>query len=126
MKMQDNYDHGLTCSIDVPDIKAAIEWYEKVLGFKTLYFLEDMGWCEMESPVVHVNVGLSEVEKMSLPQGNAVLVWGVKDIEQAKRTLEKHMVKIAGDIRTIPDMVKLLTFYDPFDNCFMLYQDISK
>ena len=30
-----------------------------------------------------------------------------------------------GDIRDIPGMVRLLTFYDPDDNALMLYQDLS-
>ena len=62
---------------------------------------------------------------MPPPGGNAVLTWGVKDIEQAKAELESKHVRFDGDIRTIEGMVKLATFYDPDGNCYMLYQDIS-
>ncbi len=126
MAMQNNYGGGLTCSIDVTDIEVAMNWYENVLGFKKLYYLKDLGWCEMESPVAHVNVGLSQVDEMLTPSGNAILVWSVKDITQAKVELEKNNVQLDGEIHTIPAMVKLLNFSDPFGNTLMLYQDISK
>ncbi len=87
--------------------------------------MEDLGWCELKSPVEKVNVGLSQVEKMPPAGGNAVLTWGVKDIESTEEELKSKGVKFDGDIRTISGMVKLATFYDIDNNCFMLYQDIS-
>jgi len=63
---------------------------------------------------------------MPPPGGNAVLTWGVKDIEQAKGELERREIRFDGDIRTIVGMVKLATFYDPDGNCCMLYQDMSE
>ncbi|NIN24210.1 MAG: VOC family protein, partial [Candidatus Aminicenantes bacterium] len=44
---------------------------------------------------------------MPSPGGNAVLTWGVKDIEAARSTLESSGVKFDGDIRIIEGMVKL-------------------
>ncbi len=123
--LKENYDGGLTCSVDVTDMEKAMEWYGKVLGFKKLYYLPDLGWCEMESPVAKVNVGLSRVDKMTESKGNAVLVWGVRDIEAAKYNLEQHGVKLDSDIREIPEMVRLLNFTDPFGNSLMFYQDIQ-
>jgi predicted enzyme related to lactoylglutathione lyase len=125
MTLKENYDGGLTCSVNVLDIQAAMSWYQEVLGFELLYYLEELGWAELKSPVPGVNVGLSQVEKMPPPGGNAVLTWGVKDIEQAKGKLENREVQFDGDIRIIEGMVKLATLYDPNGNCFMLYQDIS-
>lgn len=125
MKLLENFDGGLTCSVNVLDIQAAMKWYQEVLGFELIYYLEELGWCELKSPVPGVNVGLSQVEKMPPPGGNAVLTWGVKDIDRAKGDLESRDVRFDGDIRTIEGMVKLATFYDPDGNCYMLYQDIS-
>jgi len=42
-----DYDGGLTLSISVSDLDDAIAWYESILGFKLLYKLDDMGWCEL-------------------------------------------------------------------------------
>ncbi len=125
MSLKENFDGGLTCGLNVSDIKTSMKWYQDVLGFELLYFMEDLGWCELKSPVVKVNVGLSQVEKMPPPGGNAVLTWGVKDIESAKEELESQGVKFDGDIRTISGMVKLATLFDIDGNCFMLYQDLS-
>ena len=64
------YDGGLTCALSVSDIGASMQWYQEVLGFELLYHLDEMGWCELKSPVAKVNVGLSQVEKMPAPGGN--------------------------------------------------------
>lgn len=120
------YDGGLTCSLDVADLNMAIKWYQDVLGFKLLYKLDEMAWCELESPVARVNVGLGQVEKKKQEGGNATLVFGVHDIDSARRQLEAKKVRFDGATRTIEGMVKLATFYDPDGNTFMLYQSLSK
>lgn len=125
MDLKENFDGGLTCGVNVLDIHTSMKWYQDVLGFELLYYMEDLVWCELKTPVEKVNVGLSQAEKMPSPGGNAVLTWGVKDIESAKEELENKGVKFDGDIRTIADMVKLATFFDIDGNCYMLYQDLS-
>lgn len=125
MNLKENFDGGLTCGVSVSDIQTSMKWYQDVLGFELLYYMEDLGWCELKSLVTRVNVGLSQVEKMPPPGGNSVLTWGVKDIESAKEELEKKSVRFDGDIRVISGMVKLATFFDPDGNCFMLYQNLS-
>jgi hypothetical protein len=89
-----------------------------------LYRLDELGWCEMTSPVEKVNVGLSVVET---PQpGGMTPTFGVQDIEAAKAFLEERGIRIDGDIVTIEGMVRLLTFYDPDDNALMFYQTIGE
>ena len=118
------YDGGLTCSIPVSDLKKSIDWYQQVLGFKLLYQMDEMGWCELSSSVERVNVGLSVVEKTN--PGEITPTFGVKDIEAAKASLESNGVKIGGDVMTVEGMVKLLTFYDPDGNTLMFYQDLQQ
>ena len=119
------YDGGLTCAMSVRDIAASMQWYQKVLGFSLLYHLEDMGWCELATETKGVNVGLSQVEEPEV-QGGATLTFGVKDIDAARRMLESERVRFDGETQTIPNMVKLATFYDPDGNKLMLYQDLQK
>jgi predicted enzyme related to lactoylglutathione lyase len=119
------YDGGMTCSMNVRDLKAAIKWYQDVLGFKLLYHLEEMAWCELQSPVARVNVGLGEAENPDV-KGGATPVWGVKDIDAARAKLEAQNVKFDGDTMEIEGMVKLATFYDPDGNKMMLYQSLSE
>jgi predicted enzyme related to lactoylglutathione lyase len=119
------YDGGLTCALKVTDLDESIRWYEKVLNFQLLYKIDDMGWCELKTEVPGVNVGLSQVEAAG-GDGGAVLTFGVEDIDEARRQIESRDVRFDGDTQTIPDLVKLATFFDPDGNALMLYQDIQK
>jgi len=119
------YDGGLTCAMSCGDMDRAIAWYTGVLGFELQYRLDDMGWCELKSPVAKVTVGLSQVEKPEV-KGGATLVWGVADIDAARGALERQGVKFDGETMTIPDMVRLATFYDPDGNKLMFYQGLGK
>ena len=119
------YDGGLTCSLGVKDLKTSLAWYQDVLGFRLLYHLEDLGWCELATEIKGVNLGLSQVERPEV-KGGATLTFGVKDIDAARRLLEEKSVRFDGPTQTIQDMVKLAPFYDPDGNTLMLYQDLQK
>ena len=117
------YDGGLTVSLPVSDLDAAISWYQQILGFELKYRLDEMGWCELTSSVENVNVGLSVVESPN--PGGATPTFGVQDIKAAEALLKSKEVRIDGDIVTIDGMVSLLTFYDQDDNSLMFYQDLA-
>lgn len=117
------YNGGLTCAVQVSNIEKSIAWYEDVLGFKQIYHIKEMGWCEMASPVNRVQLGLSQVEQPKVK--GVTLTWGVKDIEAARNKLEQSDVRFDGATQEIPDMVKLATFYDPDGNNYMLYESLS-
>jgi len=118
------YDGGLTCSMGVTSLDASIAWYRDVLGFTLLYRLEDIAWCELSTGVARVNLGLGEREEAG-GSGGATLTFGVADIEAAKAELDRHDIRQDGPIRDIPNMVRLLTFFDPDDNALMFYQEIG-
>jgi len=106
-------------------MNASIAWYEDVLGFVLEYKLDEMGWCEMKTPTSGVGIGLSQVEEVGT-SGGATLVFGVTDIDQARTELEKKGTRFDGETMTIPEMVRLCTFYDPDGNAFMLSQTLTK
>ena len=116
------YDGGLTCALGVTDLDRSIAWYRDTLGFELLYRSEDIAWCELKTGVERVNVGLSQVEEAG-GKGGATLTFGVEDIEAAKAELDSRSVRQDGPIRDIPELVRLLTFYDPDDNALMLYEE---
>lgn len=118
------YDGGLTVSMPVSDLDRAIDWYQRILGFELDYRMDDIGWCELKSPVAKVNVGLSVVEAPN--PGSVTPTFGVEDIKQAKSALEAADVRIDGDVITIENMVHLLTFYDLDDNTLMFYQMVAQ
>ncbi len=122
-----NYDGGLTIAIDVKNLDRALAWYQDVLGFKTLYKVDEIGWAEVATEVTggKVNVGLSQTEKAKIGAG-PVPTFGVKDIEKARALLETKKVRFDGPTREYPGMVKLATFFDPDGNALMLYQSLNK
>ena len=120
-----NYDGGLTCSLKVADLDRSKKWYQDILGFKLLYEVAEIGWCELATETPRVNVGLSQVEKAG-GSGNAILTFGVKDIDHSRKQLETKDVRFDGPTQTIEGMVKLATFYDPDGNALMFFQDLQK
>lgn len=118
------YDGGLTLATQCSDLAKSLAWFTDVLGFTVLYQMDEMGWAELTSPVARVNLGLSQVEKPKVGAG-PVPTWGVTDIDSARATLEAKGVRFDGETQTIPDMVRLATFYDPDGNAFMLYQSLG-
>jgi ubiquinone biosynthesis protein UbiJ len=50
----------------------------------------------------------------------------VFEVASAKAQLDAHRVKQDGDIQIVPDMVKLITFYDPDGNAMMFAQSLVK
>lgn len=121
----ENYDNEVTCAIGVSDLNKSINWYKDVLGFELHFRGDEMGWAEFKTSVPGTFVGLSQVEKIEQGVG-VTLTWGVRDIEASRAELDKHDVRFDGEIQVIPDMVKLLTFFDPDGNTFMLAQSLTK
>lgn len=118
------YDGGLACAINVTSFERSIDWYTGILGMKLLYRMDEIAWCELETSVARVTVGLSQVE--SVPAGGgATLTFGVHDIEAAKATLDAAGVRQDGPIADVPGMVRYLTFFDPDGNALMFYQDMA-
>ncbi len=114
----------LTISTQVSDLDKALAWYRDMLGCELLYRVDDLGWAEVASPVNAVAIGLSQVEKPKT--AGPVPVWGVEDIDAARRILESKGVRFDGDTITIPDMVRLATFFDPDGNAWMLAQTLAR
>lgn len=119
-----NFVGEVTASMGVTDLARSITWYQQILGCELLYQVDEIGWCEMSTHMDGVRIGLSQVEQV--PQGgNATNVWTVEDIDASKAHLESHNVRQDGGIQTVPDLVKLLTFFDPDGNAMMFAQSLA-
>ncbi|UYP46015.1 hypothetical protein NEF87_002300 [Candidatus Lokiarchaeum ossiferum] len=125
MLNSESIDGTLTCALEVQDLDASIEWYSKSLGFELIYRMDEIGWCEMKTPIEGVNVGLSQVEKPQV-KGGATLTFGVKDIDNLSKKFKSAQIRLESDPYVVADMVKLVTFYDPDGNKFMLAQMLKE
>jgi predicted enzyme related to lactoylglutathione lyase len=115
---------GITISLDVSDLERSKRWYQDVLGFRFLYEMPEIAWCELETPTKGVNIGLSKVEEVKTG-GGLVPTFAVTDIEITRAKLEAQHVRFDGPTTTMPGEVMLATFFDPDGHPFMLYQNLA-
>jgi CreA protein len=119
------YEGGLHCDLRVTDLQRALDWYTHVLDFSIIHHVPQNGWAELQTPVVDVRVGLTEVETMPAPGGGAVLTFNVRDVDAARQYIESRGdVRFDGDTCTIEGWVRLATLYDPDGNVLMLAQSL--
>lgn len=118
------YDGRLTCALGVSDFDRAAAWYVETLGFELLYKVDEIGWGELKTPVDQVQLGLSQVEKVEV-EGGPTMTFGVTDIDRARASLEERGVRFDGETITIPDLVRLATFYDLDGHKLMLAQSLG-
>ncbi len=116
-------DNTITIAMSVRDRHASARWYDEKLGFTLLHHIDDAGWSEMQTKTDGVTLGLGEQAEPA--PGNTVPVFGVSDIDTARKNLEAAGVKFDGETETIEGMVSTATFYDPDENALMLAQDLS-
>ena len=53
-------------------------------------------------------------------------MFGIEDLEAARRTLESEDIKFDGETDVVEGMVKTATFYDPDGNALMLAEDLTQ
>ncbi len=116
-------DETINIALSVRDRHASAEWYGRILGFETIYHSDEAGWSELQTNTAGVTIGLGEHTKPA--PGNCVPVFGIADLDNARRTLEGANVKFDGETDVVEGMVKTATFYDPDGNALMLAEDLT-
>ena len=116
-------ENTITLAMSVRDRHASAEWYHAKLGFELIHHIDEAGWTEMQTKTEGVTLGLGEQSEPS--PGNTVPVFGVADIETARRSLEAAGVRFDGETETVEGMVSTATFYDLDGNALMLAQDLT-
>jgi predicted enzyme related to lactoylglutathione lyase len=118
-----DYDGGMVCYVRVADLEKSIAWYRDALGLEVLSQVDEIGWCEMKSPVEGLALGLLRDAKPD-PHGGATIVFGVKDLDVARALLERKGVKFAGPTSVHEGYVKLAAFADLDGNSLTLSQSL--
>ena len=116
-------DQTITIAMSVKDRHASAKWYSDILGFELIYHADEAGWSEMQTNTPGVSIGLGEHTKPA--PGNCVPVFGIVDLDSARRKLEQADVKFDGETDVVEGMVKTTTFYDLDGNALMLAEDLS-
>lgn len=116
-------DQTITIALSVADRHASAKWYEEMLGFDAIYHADEAGWSELRTNSAGVTIGLGEHTKPA--PGNCVPVFGIADLDAARKTLEAAGVRFDGDTITEEGMVKTATFFDPDGNALMLAEDLT-
>ena len=116
-------DNTITIAMSVRDRHASARWYGEKLGFELLHHIDEAGWTELATKTDGVTLGLGEQTEPA--PGNMVPVFGVSDIDKARRDLETAGVRFDGETLVEEGMVATATFYDPDGNALMLAQDLS-
>ena len=118
-----NIKNELTLALSVSNRNEASNWYQTHLGFKETMSIDEAGWTELRTTIPGVTIGLGDTEEVS--PGNCVPVFGVDDINAARKSLEDQHIKFDGDTITMEGMVSIATFYDPDGNALMIAEDLS-
>jgi len=119
-----DWDGGATGYVRVTDLDRSIRWYREKLGFELIFKVDAIGWCELRSPLEKLSIGLLKTEKVETG-GGATLVFGVKDADAARKSLEAAGVKMQGPTIVHEGYVKLVPFLDLDGNLFTLSQSLE-
>lgn len=109
--------------VTVADIKSAVDFYTKTMGFTLCEFHEQFAWAELIGKD-GARLGLAQFNPdHGYKSGtNAIVTITVENIEKACAELKQKNVLLIGEILEIAGEVKMQTFADPDGNHFQLCQ----
>lgn len=116
-----DYSGELMPAFHVTDFAMAKAWYRDVLGFEVVFDLPEQEWCELSLPTKDAVLGLSGNPE-STGSGDAFVSFSVHGIEAAQAALVAKGVRLDGELVVLPEMVKLLYFFDPDGNRMLFYE----
>jgi len=119
-----NLDNKITIAMSVKDRHQSADWYKEILGFETIFHVDEAGWSEVQTNTKGVTIGFGEHTKPA--PGNCVPVFGVSDLDDARSKMEAVGVRFDGATDVVDEMVKTATFYDPDGNALMLAEDLTQ
>jgi CreA protein len=109
------YRPNVVLQLGVSDLDKAIDFYERVLGFKTTERRDDLKFAHIATNVPGLELGLS-VGSALKGTGAAIVNISVVDVASARKVLESRGVVFNGPTQIIPGKVALAGFRDPDGN----------
>ncbi|MCZ6786381.1 MAG: VOC family protein [Planctomycetota bacterium] len=103
------------------DMKASQKWYRDVMGFKLFFYVKQMGWSEMGTPVRGLVFGLQLVEKKPNILSGGFLRWSVRSLDAARKHLKDNKALLDRP-ESDAHKRKIETFRDPTGNKVQFYE----
>ncbi|MFD2132258.1 VOC family protein [Pseudogracilibacillus auburnensis] len=105
------YKPGFTLWYSVSDVERTLEFYTEKLGFEMDSYDKENGMGSVHTNTKECYIGFSEAEQV-VPS-TAAAVFEVEDIDAAVKKLTEKGIVFNGEVSTIPEYVKLISFKDP-------------
>jgi catechol 2,3-dioxygenase-like lactoylglutathione lyase family enzyme len=103
----------LTLQVAVSNLDRSIAFYERTLGFTVRERRDDLKFAHLRTHIAGLELGLGEVAEAPIKPSGMVLNFSVKDVAEARRTLESRGISFTGPTHVIPGKVALAEFRDP-------------
>jgi predicted enzyme related to lactoylglutathione lyase len=105
------YKPGFTLWYNVSNVERTLNFYTEQLGFDLDSYDKENGMASVHTNTKDCFIGFSEAEQVVPSTAAAVLE--VEDIDAAVKELKDKGIKFNGEVTTIPEYAKLITFKDP-------------
>ncbi len=116
------YKSGFTVWYSVSNVERTLKFYTEQVGFELDSYDKENGMASVHTNTKDCYIGFSEAEQV-VPS-TASVVFEVEDIHAAVKELKEKGITFTGEITTIPDYVKLITFKDPDGHDLELAQQL--
>ena len=104
----------------VPDVPAALDWYQSAFRGAELRFLDEFNLTYLEFNGVRLEIVPAD-EKLSAGSAGTVVYWSVDDFDETLR----HFLRIGATLYRGPGHVEagkqMCMLRDPWENCIGLY-----
>jgi len=109
------YKPSVVLQIAVADLDKSIDFYERILGFKTTERRDDLKFAHVQTNVPGLELGLTAGGTLK-GTGAVVINIEVVDVVATRKLLESRGVTFVGPTQIIPGKVALAGFHDPDGN----------
>ena len=116
------YTGQAVLALPVSNLDKARGWYLRVLGLREIRLLDTPPWCELETHVPGLTLGLAEVDPVRT--GDAALTLEVEDLD----LVHTKLCEAGEDISEITDkaaLPRICTLLDPDGNAILLREKAS-
>lgn len=117
-----NYTTSATVSLPVSDLEKSARWYQDVLGLELNRKLDNPPWCEFNTAVAGLTVGLAEVTKVR--NGDVMLSLGVENLDTVIQRLSDLKVDISKPV-SVDGVMRAITILDLDGNALMLRENLD-